>query len=146
MKCYSHFLEPINGHNLWEKVEGENIQPPKFILSKRGRRTTQRRREEGEPRSKHGKIRRTGKKMKCSNCGTMGHNNRTCPSKRVKLPVERKKKTNQINVPDCGEAETEKLTSATLSGEGVADNASIGVEQASTFLEIVDHQPNKANP
>ncbi|RYR03986.1 hypothetical protein Ahy_B06g083482 [Arachis hypogaea] len=75
---YGNLVSPINGENMWPKVECDTIIPPIFRV-KPGRPRMVRIREPDENRSQT-KLRRTGSSVTCSNCGQYGHNRRHCPN------------------------------------------------------------------
>ncbi|RYR21806.1 hypothetical protein Ahy_B03g067121 isoform A [Arachis hypogaea] len=66
LACYETTLNPINGENMWPKVELETIRPPIFRV-KPGRPRRVRIREHDEDRSQT-KLRRSGTSVTCSNC------------------------------------------------------------------------------
>lgn len=82
MKVYSHYIEPINGHELWPNVEEKvKIVPPEPVRKKKGRKRLMRRKEseELEKASAKKKLKkRQGLVMRCSKCGGLNHNKRTC--------------------------------------------------------------------
>ncbi|XP_028791136.1 uncharacterized protein LOC114747018 [Neltuma alba] len=90
--CYSPVIEPINGEALWEKADGEPIEPP--VYHKRPGRPTKKRKkgldEQQSAETEHEK--RQYRTFLCSNCGKQGHNRRTCkqPTRPNKLPIKRK--------------------------------------------------------
>ncbi|RYR66086.1 hypothetical protein Ahy_A03g012038 [Arachis hypogaea] len=75
---YGNLVSPINGENMWPKVECDTIIPPIFRV-KPGRPRMVRIREPDENHSQT-KLRRTGSSVTCSNCGQYGHNRRHCPN------------------------------------------------------------------
>ncbi|XP_028779040.1 uncharacterized protein LOC114735508 [Neltuma alba] len=90
--CYSPVIEPINGEALWEKADGEPIEPP--VYHKRPGRPTKKRKkgldEQQSAETEHEK--RQYRTFLCSNCGKQGHNRRTCkqPTRPNKLSIKRK--------------------------------------------------------
>ncbi|RYQ97170.1 hypothetical protein Ahy_B08g093184 [Arachis hypogaea] len=81
---YGKLVSPINGENMWPKVECDTIIPPIFrVKSERPR--MMRIREPDENRSQT-KLRRTGTSVTCSNYGQYGHNKRHCPNPIVSEP------------------------------------------------------------
>ena len=90
LRIYSHFLNPTNGKQLWEKSNMPPIIPPEPVNLKRGKKTLLRRREPDEiqrgsqgPRggvdpSQPARISRAGGSMTCTVCGGKGHNRRSC--------------------------------------------------------------------
>ncbi|KAG5555175.1 hypothetical protein RHGRI_012644 [Rhododendron griersonianum] len=83
INTYKHVIYPMNGMDMWEKIDKPPIQPPHYTR-KSGRPKKCRRREADEPpaQSEYGtkKMRRYLKKLSCRRCGEEGHNVRTCPS------------------------------------------------------------------
>ncbi|RYR40144.1 hypothetical protein Ahy_A09g045827 [Arachis hypogaea] len=75
---YGNLVSPINGENMWPKVECDTIIPPIFRV-KPERPRMMRIREPDENRSQT-KLRRMGSSVTCSNCGQYGHNRRHCPN------------------------------------------------------------------
>lgn len=77
--CYSPIIEPINGEDMWDKADGDAIDPP--VYHKRpGRPTKKRKRGADEDTSKNmsAKDIRINTSVTCSNCGKYGHNRRSC--------------------------------------------------------------------
>ncbi|RYR27862.1 hypothetical protein Ahy_B01g051933 [Arachis hypogaea] len=78
LACYGTTLNPINGENIWPKVELDTIRPLIFrVKPERPKRV--RIREHDEDRSQT-KLRRSGTSVTCSNCGQYEHNRRHCPN------------------------------------------------------------------
>ncbi|XP_072058034.1 uncharacterized protein [Arachis hypogaea] len=73
---YGNLVSPINGENMWSKVECDTIIPPIFRV-KPGRPRMVRIREPDENRSQTN-LRKMGSSVTCSNCGQYGHNRRHC--------------------------------------------------------------------
>ncbi|RYR13129.1 hypothetical protein Ahy_B04g070283 isoform D [Arachis hypogaea] len=78
LAIYGKSIAPINGENMWPKVNCDNIIPPIFRV-KHGRPRMVWIREPDENRSQT-KYKRTGTSVTCSNCGQYGHNRRHCPN------------------------------------------------------------------
>ncbi|RYR48328.1 hypothetical protein Ahy_A07g034347 [Arachis hypogaea] len=81
---YGNLVSPINGENMWPKVECDTIILPIFRV-KPGRPRMVRITEPNENRSQT-KLRRTGSSVTCSNCDQYGHNRRHCPDPIVSEP------------------------------------------------------------
>ncbi|RYR39472.1 hypothetical protein Ahy_A09g045025 [Arachis hypogaea] len=75
---YGKLVSPINGENMWPKVECDTIHAPIFRVKPERPRMV-RIREPDENRSQI-KLRRMGTSVTCNNCGQYGHNRRHCPN------------------------------------------------------------------
>ncbi|WOL00674.1 hypothetical protein Cni_G09387 [Canna indica] len=90
-RYYNHMISPINGQNMWPKVEQEPLLPPIF-KRRAGRPLKLRRREPDEPTDKVTKLKRVYTSTMCSKCHQYGHNARGCridraPNPSVELPT-----------------------------------------------------------
>ena len=88
---YKHYMEPMNGQNMWPKSSMAPVLPP---AARRlpGRPKKARRMEFHENPKSTGKLSRKGCQMKCSNCGKPNHNKSTCKISATEKPVLPKKK------------------------------------------------------
>ncbi|XP_057807688.1 uncharacterized protein LOC131022238 [Salvia miltiorrhiza] len=76
--AYKFCLEPSLGESEWPKINECPIQPP-YVCKLPGRPKKNRKRAEDELRMhSSNKITKHGVKMKCSMCGGVGHNKRSC--------------------------------------------------------------------
>jgi hypothetical protein len=78
-KIYGHCLEPVEGEELWPVSPNPRPQAPEYVRMPGRPKKNNRKREEtekplGKKMSKHGTI------IKCSLCGTSGHNMSGCKS------------------------------------------------------------------
>ncbi|KAF7133524.1 hypothetical protein RHSIM_Rhsim09G0049900 [Rhododendron simsii] len=85
LKCYGNLLSPMNGRDLWPETDNPFMLPPN-VKKRSGRPKKARRREPDEPQDPT-KLTKRGVKMRCSACGTVGHNKRRC--KQVIAPMRR---------------------------------------------------------
>lgn len=76
LKCYGNLLSPMNGRDLWPETDNPFMLPPD-VKKRSGRPKKARRRELDEPQDPT-KLSKRGVKMRCSACGTVGHNKRGC--------------------------------------------------------------------
>lgn len=84
-ETYAHGLEPLRGEIEWPKITENPIMPPHFT-KRPGRPKKQRKRSQDEVRkSNPSKLTRHGIRMKCTNCGELGHNRRSCQKNKVAL-------------------------------------------------------------
>ncbi|KAL9686599.1 hypothetical protein QQ045_030992 [Rhodiola kirilowii] len=74
--AYEASINPMPGPTEWPQVDGAIVLPPLF-RKQPGRPRKKRIREVDEPVNPH-RVRRGGIKMKCSNCGKVGHNRTRC--------------------------------------------------------------------
>jgi len=100
-KMYKPIIQPMNGSNMWPRSAYTPVLPP-IVHELPGRKKTKRKKgahekegvnEVGTSKDK-GKV-KLGKKnqntLRCSNCGTLGHNKRSCKKsgqKRAREPVK----------------------------------------------------------
>ena len=75
-QTYGSCIYPISGPKLWPRSDRETILPPKKIRQG-GRPKKKRKKELGELNNPYKMKRRIGH-VKCSQCGTIGHNKRRC--------------------------------------------------------------------
>ena len=80
MKAYGLMIHPMPSMDQWGRIEQEPVLPPHARVQP-GRPKKLRRRGTDEPR---GRIRlsKIGTKIKCSKCGVVGHNSRSCKKKK----------------------------------------------------------------
>jgi len=74
--CYSLEITPINGKQLWPKINQPELLPP-IYKTPPGKPKKLRRREADENVS-HSKLSKKNMIMKCSKCKQIGHNIRSC--------------------------------------------------------------------
>lgn len=86
IECYSNFIDPLNGPQLWPEI---GLRPvlPLIYRAQPGKKKKKRRLEPDELKKKIGKRQKLGKKhqvsLKCGKCGHVGHNRRSCKSTSV---------------------------------------------------------------
>ncbi|RYR74260.1 hypothetical protein Ahy_A02g008905 [Arachis hypogaea] len=80
ISCYQHVVFPVNGPNLWDRTQFEDMLPPTYRKSI-GRPKKKRTRAADEQSNRTG-LSREGQQQKCSYCLCSGHNKRSCPKKR----------------------------------------------------------------
>ncbi|XP_052189838.1 uncharacterized protein LOC127799657 [Diospyros lotus] len=81
LTCYENLVMPLNGKKLWPLVDKAPLSPPKWHVTKRGKRQKKMRLQAKEVvvklKSGTSKIKRIGSiVMTCSLCGLPGHNKR----------------------------------------------------------------------
>ncbi|XP_058778388.1 uncharacterized protein LOC131652524 [Vicia villosa] len=74
---YKPVIYPVNGSNLWERVQYLDVHPPKY-RKMLGRPMKKRNISQGEIDGTDRKIRRIGMILKCSRCKKSGHNKAIC--------------------------------------------------------------------
>ncbi|KAH7845605.1 hypothetical protein Vadar_004008 [Vaccinium darrowii] len=82
INTYNHVIYPMNGMDMWEKMDKPPIQPPHYT-KKSGRPKKCRRREADKPPAQSDgtkKMKRYLRQLSCRRCGGKGHNVRTCSS------------------------------------------------------------------
>ncbi|GKV00257.1 hypothetical protein SLEP1_g12979 [Rubroshorea leprosula] len=117
INIYSNFITPIRGAPQWEKSDMPPVQPP-VIRRAAGRPKKARRKAADEMEKQSGKMGRKGVKMRCTLCGNIGHNKRSCrpqpkdqrnlnvgyeQPKRGKLPVKKAAVINEALVPNLSD-------------------------------------------
>ena len=75
--CYEHIIFPTNGPNLWIATEYSDILPPSY-RKPIGRPPKARKKDPNEEKKTQSKLGRSGIATKCSTCGIVGHNKRSC--------------------------------------------------------------------
>ncbi|XP_058776962.1 uncharacterized protein LOC131651313 [Vicia villosa] len=88
MMCYGFAVSPINGNDMWPEVEGEELLPPNYKKGS-GRPRKLRIRESGEEGAKR---RLPGVSYRCTKCDKVGHNVKSCKSKRQNPNALKRKK------------------------------------------------------
>lgn len=81
-KIYQFIINPINGLELWDKIEHPCIVPPKYHKQPDRPKKKKRRKEHDEAIKGTNKLRRFYNVIKCIICGEEGHYVRTCIYKR----------------------------------------------------------------
>ncbi|XP_020970396.1 uncharacterized protein LOC110268504 [Arachis ipaensis] len=84
ISCYQHVVYPVNGPNLWDRTQFEDVLPPTY-RKPIGRPKKKRARGADEQATRTG-LSREGQQQKCSYCLCSGHNKRSCPKKRKVTP------------------------------------------------------------
>ncbi|XP_016185194.2 uncharacterized protein LOC107626811 [Arachis ipaensis] len=84
ISCYQHVIYPLNGPNLWDRTQFEDVLPPTY-RKPIGRPKKKRARGVDEQATRTG-LSREGQQQKCSYCLCSGHNKRSCPKKRKVTP------------------------------------------------------------
>ncbi|RYR78369.1 hypothetical protein Ahy_A01g003144 [Arachis hypogaea] len=80
ISCYQHVVFPVNGPNLWNRTQFEDVLPP-IYRKPIGRPKKKRARGADEQATRTG-LSREGQQQKCSYCLCSGHNKRSYPKKR----------------------------------------------------------------
>ncbi|KAL4366839.1 hypothetical protein GQ457_05G034720 [Hibiscus cannabinus] len=80
-KCYNFVIPPLAGEKFWPATNMGDIEPP-LPRKLPGRPKKKRVPEEGECSGTS--LSRKGRKMRCQLCFKVGHNSRTCPTKKEK--------------------------------------------------------------
>ncbi|OMO49392.1 Transposase, MuDR, plant [Corchorus olitorius] len=83
---YEKLLTPVKGLKFWPEQDAEEVLPPS-VPKKKGRRQTERRREELEGRKGYKKPRR---KMTCGICRKPGHSRSKCPANHLNMGASSK--------------------------------------------------------
>ncbi|KAM5559569.1 hypothetical protein ABKV19_020969, partial [Rosa sericea] len=77
LAIYSNTISPVNGMDLWERTDDAAILPPQYNRQP-GRPKTKRIKDSQEKATEGTKLGRVQKSLKCSSCGVLGHNVKTC--------------------------------------------------------------------
>ncbi|XP_040363573.1 uncharacterized protein LOC121049695 [Rosa chinensis] len=97
MAIYSNTVKPVNGMDLWLPSDEPTILPPQYNRQP-GRPRTKRIKDASEKETDGPKLGRVQKSLKCSNCGILGHNMKTChrhqPPKTAAAKGTKKRKLN----------------------------------------------------
>ncbi|XP_074354730.1 uncharacterized protein LOC141693500 [Apium graveolens] len=87
-KVYSHFVEPINGKEQWERTAYTKPLPP-IVKPSTGRPKVRRNKKNDIPIAPDAtSLKRRRTSVQCGNCNVWGHNRRTCPSKNNESTIE----------------------------------------------------------
>ncbi|RYQ92206.1 hypothetical protein Ahy_B09g098384 [Arachis hypogaea] len=84
ISCYQHVVFPVNGPNLWDRTQFEDVLPP-IYRKPIGRPKKKRARAAYEHTTRIG-LSREGQQQKYSYCFCSGHNKRSCLKKRKVTP------------------------------------------------------------
>lgn len=76
LRTYNHFINPINGRDMWPTTDNPTLLPPD--VQKRVGRPKKARKRELEELADPKKLGRNGIKMTCQLCKKVGHNKRSC--------------------------------------------------------------------
>ncbi|XP_040374572.1 uncharacterized protein LOC121052774 [Rosa chinensis] len=97
MAIYSNTVKPVNGMDLWLPSDEPAILPPQYNRQP-GRPRTKRIKDASEKETDGPKLGRVQKSLKCSNCGILVHNMKTChrhlPPKTTATKGTKKRKLN----------------------------------------------------
>ncbi|XP_058777048.1 uncharacterized protein LOC131651395 [Vicia villosa] len=96
--CYGFSISPINGTDMWPEVESEELLPPNYKKGP-GRPRKLRIRESGEEGARR---RLPGVSYRCTKCDKVGHNVKTCKSKRQNQSAMKRKKKMRPNASEEG--------------------------------------------
>ncbi|RYR48973.1 hypothetical protein Ahy_A07g035175 [Arachis hypogaea] len=78
VKCYESAIHPLNGPDLWEHTNFDDVMPPSYRRpSHRPVKKRKRGPEESENRC-HTHLSRRGRTQRCSRCGVVGHKRGRC--------------------------------------------------------------------
>lgn len=71
-RCYQYTISPLNGPDMWSKLDNEELLPPKYKrLPGRPKKLRRREPEEVRPRTR---LSKRGVVMVCQKCKQPGHN------------------------------------------------------------------------
>ncbi|KAM5559741.1 hypothetical protein ABKV19_021095, partial [Rosa sericea] len=96
---YNHLIQPVNSMDMWSTSEDQAILPPRYSRQP-GRPKTKRIKDASEKEINGGtKLRRVQGSLRCSNCGQVGHNLKTCqrhlpPKEKKAAALSKKRKVN----------------------------------------------------
>ncbi|RYR54368.1 hypothetical protein Ahy_A06g029633 [Arachis hypogaea] len=85
LRCYQEVIHPLNGPELWERSQYDDVMPPPYMRPSH-RPVKKRKRGPGdEDNRSQTHISRRGQTHRCSNCGALGHKKPGCikPNKKV---------------------------------------------------------------
>ena len=83
MKAYEQIIYTVASMEQWRRTSIDPLEPPKDKIQ-RGRPKIKRKRHPSEPKNPY-KLSKAGTIIKCSECKKVGHNSKTCPSKKDKV-------------------------------------------------------------
>ena len=129
-------MEPLNGPEEWPKSCSPHIFAPPSKKPLAYRPTKKRRREAGELTAKQSqlhKLSKKGKRIKCSKCGQLGHNQSRCTTtnapctsqiKRKQVTSHHSKKTKESNAATTPKKKAKAAMTASEQAEQAAVTAS----------------------
>ncbi|KAJ1432333.1 Zinc finger, CCHC-type superfamily [Sesbania bispinosa] len=77
--CYGQTISPINGQDMWPKVEGPQIFPPTYKQGPGSPKNLRRREPDEDPNPS--RLKRSHTRYACGNCHQFGHNTRKCKNR-----------------------------------------------------------------
>ncbi|XP_072084326.1 uncharacterized protein [Arachis hypogaea] len=85
LKCYREVIHPVNGPDLWERSQYDDVMPPPYRKPSHRPVKKRKRRPADEENRSQNHLSRRGQVQRCSNCGVVGHKKSgyTKPKKRV---------------------------------------------------------------
>ncbi|GKV44483.1 hypothetical protein SLEP1_g51664 [Rubroshorea leprosula] len=144
INLYSNFITPIRGAPQWEKGDMPPVQPP-VIRRAAGRPKKARRKVVDEKEKQPGKMGRKGVKMRCTLCGNIGHNKRSCrpqPKDQRNLNVKKAPVINETLVPNLSD---QNNSQSQVTTRWFANGSSqIVYTSPNATPVIVNHSPTQA--
>ncbi|RYR31593.1 hypothetical protein Ahy_B01g056421 [Arachis hypogaea] len=85
MRCYQEVIHPLNGPDLWERSQYDDVMPPPYRRPSHRpvkKRKQGLRNEDNRSQTHHS---RRGQIQRCSNCGALGHKKSGCTKTKKKV-------------------------------------------------------------
>ncbi|RYR20645.1 uncharacterized protein [Arachis hypogaea] len=104
IKCYQEVIHPVNGPELWERTQYDDVIPPPYRRPSHRPVKKRKRGAADEDNRSQTHLSRRGEFQRCSNCGGVGHKKSGCsqPKKRAQSSTKRAKK----NAPKLAPGQT----------------------------------------
>ncbi|RYR67957.1 hypothetical protein Ahy_A03g014430 [Arachis hypogaea] len=143
MRCYQEVIHPVNGPELWERTQYDDVIPPSYrrpshrLVKKRKRGAA----DEDRPSQTH--ISWRGQVQRCSNCGRVGHKKSGCsqPKKRFR---EGERRIPHHQEPMCQHLSTGKLPTRPKNPQARPTTEAPQPKKVSTQPNILARTKNKA--
>ncbi|XP_015965270.3 uncharacterized protein LOC107489002 [Arachis duranensis] len=87
VKCYDSVINPLNGPDLWEKTNFDDVMPPPYRKPSHRPVKKRKRGPDEPPDSSQSHLSRRGQIQRCSNCGESGHKRGGCKKPSLDVSV-----------------------------------------------------------
>nr|XP_029153281.1 uncharacterized protein LOC114927482 [Arachis hypogaea] len=155
--CYQHVIYPVNGSNMWDRTQNDDVLPPVF-RKPIGHQKLSRNKAGDESRNNGplSKLSRARQQQKCSYYFAFGHNKRTCPrkykveasAKKQNAAPQSKKSAGTTRTPNPSKNVMKTITKATtkLQPKRKSNTQVVGIQQSQTFSKRAKCNSNASQP